>query len=153
MQKTIEFNKGIYLLEIYASNNFYIKHNNFSDINFKKGYYYYVGSAQRSLLKRIKRHILKNKIIRWHIDFITSLQQTKIKRIFILQDANKLFENLLAERLNTVLQTPAIGFGSSDDKKVSSHLFFSKKQITHNHFSDLYHSIVCLKPDSAVNDG
>jgi len=41
-------------------------------INFKKGYYLYVGSGQNSLETRIARHLKKRKKKFWHIDYLLS---------------------------------------------------------------------------------
>ncbi|MEM4407243.1 MAG: DUF123 domain-containing protein [Candidatus Caldarchaeum sp.] len=43
----------------------------------EKGYYVYVGSGRRNLIRRVERHIRKNKRVRWHIDYITSLPEAK----------------------------------------------------------------------------
>lgn len=154
MQKIIDLQKGIYLLEIKAVKNFSINHKKFNKINFPLGFYYYVGSAQKNLSSRIKRHLSKTKKKKWHIDYITSHLNNRIVKIIILNNADKKFENLLAQKLTEMnLTIPAFGFGSTDDRKSKSHLFYSQKEIDYNHFSALYHSIVCLSPVSILIEG
>ena len=86
-------------------------------INFKRGYYIYVGSAKRGFSKRIQRHLRKNKKLRWHIDYLT----TKADVIEVFKsDAD---EHELAE-LASKFYEGIKGFGSSDCK-CYSHLFYT----------------------------
>lgn len=155
MQKIINsLVSGIYVLEIKLYRNIHLNHPKFSSIDLNRGYYFYVGSAQKNLQKRILRHQKKSKQIHWHIDYLTSNKNSSIKRIFVLVGADKSFETLISKSfISKKFEMPINGFGSSDDKSVSSHLFYSQYKLNHNHFSDLYHSIVCLKPASIDTDG
>ena len=47
-------------------------------IEFKKGYYIYVGSGQTNLEKRIQRHKKKIKKVKWHIDYLTTNSDVKV---------------------------------------------------------------------------
>ncbi|OPX33398.1 hypothetical protein B1H10_06095 [candidate division KSB1 bacterium 4484_188] len=40
-------------------------------LRFPPGFYIYTGSQQRSLLKRVERHLRPEKKIHWHIDYLT----------------------------------------------------------------------------------
>jgi Uri superfamily endonuclease len=42
-------------------------------VSFQKGTYCYVGSAMSGLDQRIGRHLSKEKRMRWHIDYLTSV--------------------------------------------------------------------------------
>jgi len=84
-------------------------------IDFKKGYYYYVGSAKR--ISRIKRHFQLNKSLRWHIDYITVVFDV-IGAVIL-----KLNECELAKILSRGLKGIK-GFGCSDCK-CETHLFYS----------------------------
>lgn len=46
--------------------------------DFEAGYYVYSGSAKRNLEARLARHCRKDKPLRWHIDYLTSLPQAEI---------------------------------------------------------------------------
>ena len=110
--------KGIYLLHILLRKDICIKVGALGKINFKKGNYIYVGSAQNNLEKRIHRHLSKNKKIHWHIDYFLNNKYTSIKNIFY-KKASKKKECLTAKELNGF---PIKNFGCSDCKCVS-HLF------------------------------
>lgn len=141
-------NSGIYVLEILAKENFSVGIKKFADRIFSAGYYYYVGSAQKNLKQRLTRHLATNKIIHWHIDHITSIGSNNIKAIFFSRGSAKDLEcelaNYFEKKLN--LDNSFHGFGNSDSNCSSTHLFFSKKKIDHNHLFPLYQSMVRLIP-------
>lgn len=115
---------------------------------FLAGYYYYVGSAQKNLRQRIMRHLRKDKIAHWHIDHITTNPATLIKNLFLIKSGKKDLEceiaNLLENNIN--LDASLKGFGNSDSNCSSTHLFYSKNKIDHNHLLSLYQSMVRLIP-------
>lgn len=85
---------------------------------FPEGNYAYAGSGN---LSRIKRHLRREKRLRWHIDYL--LQRAQPVEVWI----GDLEEYLLVEMLEGKL-TPFIkGFGSSDTGKYS-HLFIGKPE-------------------------
>jgi Uri superfamily endonuclease len=131
VQKIINCDRGIYILEIHLSHTFSLELKTFHHIKFPKGFYYYVGSAQKNLTKRIERHLNKNKKLFWHIDYITSLPFTKISGITIFPDAQKEIECELVNYLsnNYELNFPVKKFGSSDCHRCYSHLLYSNKKI------------------------
>ena len=90
-------------------------------INFKKGFYLYVGSALGGIGKRISRHLGKRKRNFWHIDYFLSNPHVSIDFIYCIESSKKI-ECDIAKRVDTI-GTPVRGFGSSDCK-CESHLFF-----------------------------
>lgn len=102
--------KGIYILLIKLSRNIQIKTGSLGKINFKKGIYAYVGSAQNNLEKRVKRHISTNKKMFWHIDYLLSNKFAKVSKVFY-KKANKSEECRIASKLTG---NPIQNFGSSD---------------------------------------
>ncbi|WP_457612141.1 DUF123 domain-containing protein [Methanocaldococcus sp.] len=89
---------------------------------FKKGYYFYVGSANGksvNLKNRIKRHLKKDKNKFWHIDYL--LEHGNIEEIYI---TNRAVECEVAKELAKVLE-PIEKFGCSDCNCIS-HLFYLK---------------------------
>lgn len=44
-------------------------------MEFKKGYYVYIGSAMNNLESRVKRHLSKSKKLHWHIDYLLKHSQ------------------------------------------------------------------------------
>jgi Uri superfamily endonuclease len=131
VRKIISKNRGIYVLEIYSPRSFEIELKSFQHISFRRGYYYYIGSAQKNLNSRIERHLKKDKTLHWHIDHITSLPFIKINDINIFPDVAKEYEcrlvYYLTGKYNTVF--PAKKFGSSDCSNCYSHLLFSNSRL------------------------
>lgn len=121
---------GIYLLEIYAAKSFSLS-GIFKDILLKRGYYYYTGSAQRNLIKRVERHYRKTKKIHWHIDYITSHPDTTITNSWLLFSKTKeqecAYNCKLLTKFNLII--PVKGFGSSDCRSCESHLLYSPVQL------------------------
>ena len=111
--------KGSYLLVIKNENNAIIQIGKLGEIEFKKGYYIYVGSALNGLEQRIKRHLRLNKKIHWHIDYL--LKKSKIIDVFYKENDTR-EECLIAKKLDEKLYS-ITGFGCSDCK-CKSHLFY-----------------------------
>lgn len=150
MQITTDIACGIYVLEIYSPISFTLPIKKFKDAQFPKGYYYYVGSAQKNLVHRINRHLKLNKKLHWHIDYITSNNKNNIKSILIFKDFSRNYECELTGKLQNefALTHKAKGFGNSDCNVCESHLLYSKKQIDYNQLLSLYQSTVRLIPSS-----
>jgi len=64
--------KGIYILKLNLKKNQEIMIGKLGKIFFEKGSYYYVGSSQNNIEKRIERHFSKEKKLHWHIDYLTT---------------------------------------------------------------------------------
>ncbi len=139
MQKTTELNTGIYILELFAENDFSISAKKFTDVDFPKGYYYYIGSAQKNLNSRIERHLQKNKKIHWHIDHLTTHKSITVVKTYILPDAKKNIEAELANGFVKNFNAEIIvkGFGNSDTKETITHLFYSAVKISAKKLSNI----------------
>lgn len=116
--------KGIYALIIWAEKQKTIKIGKLGKIKFPKGFYAYLGSAQNSLEKRIARHFLRNKKLRWHIDYL--LSHAKIKEAWIKENAKRSEECRTAKIFAKILE-PIAKFGASDCP-CNSHLLYSKNK-------------------------
>ena len=102
--------KGIYILLIKISKSIQTKIGSLGKINFKKGLYAYVGSAQNNLEKRVKRHLSNNKKTFWHVDYLLNNKFTKVSKVFY-KKASKSEECRIANKLTgNLIQN----FGSSD---------------------------------------
>jgi len=123
-------NKGVYILELCLIDPITIP-GKFDNVIFPKGYYYYTGSAQKNLSKRLERHSRKDKKLHWHIDHITSDKACIVTHIWVFSDRSKENECLLAAKLLNIkgLRIPVKGFGSSDCTKCDSHLLYSPGRI------------------------
>jgi Uri superfamily endonuclease len=112
--------KGVYILLINVGNNLQLKIGSLGKVNFDKGKYAYVGSAQNNLEKRIERHMSKNKKKFWHIDYLLGNKFTKIVDTFY-KKSGKSEECRIANKLSKT-ELPVLKFGCSDCN-CKSHLF------------------------------
>ena len=111
--------KGIYVLIVAIDRNISINTGALGNLNFEKGLYAYVGSAQNNLEERVKRHLRKEKAKFWHIDYLLDSPNVKVLKVFCKR-AGKPKECEIAKELARK-GFPIRGFGSSDCK-CESHL-------------------------------
>jgi len=116
--------KGVYCLLIRLKEDSRLSIGSLGVLDFKAGYYVYVGSAMNSLKSRIKRHLRKGKKIFWHIDYL--LEKAHVVDVFY-GETNKRVECSLAEEISGHLNSIK-KFGSSDCRCIS-HLFYSPKRV------------------------
>ena len=112
--------QGIYVIVIKVNKDTNINIGALGNLPFTKGLYAYVGSAQKNLQKRIKRHLRKQKHIFWHIDYLLDNPASKTVKIFFKQ-AGKTEECTIAQEIS-IRNEAVAGFGCSDCK-CKSHLF------------------------------
>jgi Uri superfamily endonuclease len=112
--------KGIYVLVISVNSNILVSVGALGKVGFKKGLYAYVGSAQNSLDKRVRRHLRKDKRKFWHIDHLLSNKSVAITKVFY-KEAQKPEECWISRKLSQ-RGLPVANFGCSDCSCVS-HLF------------------------------
>ena len=115
--------KGTYLLVLRLFEDADIQVGKLGEIHFKKGIYFYVGSAKAGFSKRVIRYFSPIKRKRWHIDFL--LEKAKPVGIFFMDSYFN--EEKFAEKMSKLYSQPVKNFGSTDTKAYS-HLFF-KEQI------------------------
>ena len=122
-------NSGIYLIELFAKSEFSISNPKFKNVIFPRGFYYYIGSAQKNLSSRIKRHLATEKKIHWHIDYLTTHKSVSLPKIYIFPNAEKHFEAEIANNFCHYFGAKIIveGFGNSDTKETKTHLFFNNE--------------------------
>ncbi|HIQ31888.1 MAG TPA: DUF123 domain-containing protein [Methanothermococcus okinawensis] len=112
--------KGTYILKIKLKEPRIITYGK-NRKRFKRGYYFYVGSAMgksNNLRRRIERHLREDKKLHWHIDYL--LQYGTVKEVYVSREA---VECEVARDLSFLKSIE--GFGSSDCS-CKSHLFFMK---------------------------
>lgn len=96
-------------------------------MSFKKGFYVYVGSAERGLTRRIERHRRLRKKAFWHIDYLRARAEfVRALPVRTLDD----IECPLAETLAGLADGATPGFGSSDCCCASHLLFFNENPLT-----------------------
>lgn len=94
----------------------------FGNVLFKKGLYVYTGSGGQNVIKRINRHLKRNKIKHWHIDFV--LLHGRVQLIKIIRAKNRKTEcqiNIETQKIFGGI-FPIHRFGSSDCWNCPSHL-------------------------------
>jgi sugar fermentation stimulation protein A len=92
-------------------------------LHFHQGIYFYVGSAQRNLSARLKRHSKKPKPLHWHIDYL-SVKAEMLGAITI--DGSQELECKVAQDLGEMFELVISGFGASDCR-CNGHLFYTKE--------------------------
>ena len=128
--------KGIYILVVSVSKDINVNVGALGSVNFEKGVYAYVGSAQNNLEKRIERHLRKTKQKFWHIDYILDDANVKVLKVFP-KKAGRLEECKIAKNISEI-GVPIKGFGSSDCK-CESHLFKLK---SHQFLREFMHETI-----------
>lgn len=115
--------RGTYAIIMELASDKRISVGKLGKINFKKGYYLYVGSGQNSLETRIARHLGKRKKKFWHIDYLLSQWEARIKEVWIAEDRR--IECLAARNILEEANAPLLAkkFGSRDCS-CPTHLFY-----------------------------
>lgn len=94
-------------------------------LRFEKGIYSYVGSAQRGLEARLRRHLKKVKKLFWHIDYLLSQKDARIVEVWIGKGRG---ECQVARRIYTATSPRAIKRFGSSDCGCQGHLFYLKNE-------------------------
>lgn len=114
--------KGTYVLGIRVGRSLKTKVGALGFLEFEKGIYVYVGSALNSIEKRVLRHSKKDKILRWHLDYLTVEEDVRISDVYVFEDL------AVEERISLELSKRyegVKGFGASDMKSVDSNLYIA----------------------------
>jgi len=123
--------KGTYILVVFLRGNIELFIGALGKIEFKKGFYLYIGSAMGNsgagtLINRVNRHISpsENKKIHWHIDYLLNSKLTSVYCIYLIPSLQNL-ECLIANEVLNISDGHIKKFGSSDCH-CESHLFYFK---------------------------
>lgn len=106
-----------YILILKLDEDKTIKVGSLNNIDFKKGFYMYVGSAKNSI-KRIERHFKADKKLRWHIDYL-SINSEVLNAMIFTNTQECALANTLSQHFEGVKN-----FGCSDCN-CHSHLFYA----------------------------
>ncbi|MCJ7424248.1 GIY-YIG nuclease family protein [Candidatus Bathyarchaeota archaeon] len=112
--------RSVYVLLISVNRTTALDVGTLGKVDFKKGSYAYVGSAQNDLKHRVERHLRENKPKFWHIDYLLHDDNARICKV-LYREMGKPEECKIAKQLS-VDHVPVKSFGSSDCHCVS-HLF------------------------------
>ena len=115
--------KGSYVLVLYLPRVRRLTVGKLGSHRFEPGYYLYFGSALNSLEGRLRRHLLPEKKLHWHIDFLS--EKATIKAIWWCEGIARQECAWTQIALNFPgISTPVKGFGSSDCRNCTSHLAY-----------------------------
>ncbi len=115
--------KGCYCLIIKVDETSTIKiGKKLGEIQFKKGFYVYVGSSMNSLESRLKRHLSNEKKLHWHIDYLLK----KAEIVDIIYNEDKKVECELSQYLAS--KTEGIKDFGCSDCECESHLHYFKNR-------------------------
>jgi len=109
---------GVYVLLVALGRGRRLRVGRLGERTFPRGWYLYVGSAQRGLKARLRRHTGRRKRRRWHIDYLTTVGEVAGAWV---AGAGKPTECALARCLGEAAEVVS-GFGSSDCR-CPGHLF------------------------------
>lgn len=113
---------GYYILLICTTNSIEVEYSRHT-ARLEPGLHAYIGSAQKGLRARIKRHLTKNKKIWWHIDKLTTHPQTRIPAVVACTSKTRGLEPCIAQQLADAGYKGPKGFGSTDNPNSPTHLF------------------------------
>ncbi len=118
--------KGTYCLLVELKKTSKIKTGSLGSLLFERGYYVYVGSALNGLERRIARHLRREKRKHWHVDYLLSNGNARVRRVFAKQTSDR-EECRIAEKVSACGE-PVKNFGCSDCR-CRSHLFKVNKAV------------------------
>lgn len=114
---------GIYIAVFYMPESKVLRVGRLGKFGFRKGVYFYTGSAQRNLSARLERHGKKKKPLHWHIDYL-SVKAGMLGAITISGQRNH--ECAVAGELSKLFELAVPGFGASDCR-CEGHLFYAQR--------------------------
>lgn len=124
--------RGSYILVIKVKKDLKLGIGRLNKLNFKKGFYCYVGSAlgkSINLENRLKRHFKKKKRKRWHIDYLLANSKVSVEGALIFPGKIK-NECKISRIIEKQASSTIKNFGSSDCKcKGHLHYFKTKKDL------------------------
>jgi Uri superfamily endonuclease len=97
-----------YQLHIVLARSQWIGIGRLGRFQFPAGRYLYTGSARRNLTARVRRHLAKQKTLRWHIDYLLAKPQARVTTVELFAEG----ECRCNQQVNGELIVP--GFGASD---------------------------------------
>ncbi|MBS5519668.1 MAG: DNA/RNA nuclease SfsA [Acidaminococcus sp.] len=146
----IEENKdaGDYFLVLELAEDRDITVGSLGRIHFPKGFYVYVGSAKKNLMKRLERHKRKRKGMHWHIDYFRN--EAQVLAALPVRTQTDL-EHLMARDLIKAADWFIPHFGATDCTEDGSHLFgFRRNPLHEKVFMDIVEGFRMNRLDGRV---
>lgn len=119
---------GTYILVMHLAEETVLEVGSLGRARFPAGHYLYCGSAQSGLGPRLARHMRRNKVMRWHIDRLTTVAEPIGA---LLYPGGKEGECWLSHKLAECPGSEVVmdGFGSSDCQ-CRTHLFHIPEEMS-----------------------
>jgi len=125
---------GSYIIVLHIAADVDVAVGSLGEIQFSPGFYLYVGSAKRTLTKRLDRHLRKNKLFHWHIDYLRDYADSCVAMPI---RSSAPLEHELAAALRGIADGSIPAFGASDCS-CASHLFhFAENPLWSKRFIDI----------------
>lgn len=119
----LRLDSGLYIAVFYLAKGQTVRVGALGRVCLRRGIYLYVGSAQRNLSARLNRHGRKDKILRWHVDYLS----TRAQMLGALTMAGPREQECeVAKELGKMFELAVPGFGASDCR-CRGHLFYTPK--------------------------
>lgn len=115
--------EGAYLIVARLGEAREIKVGSLGRMNFREGFYVYVGSAMAGIEARVSRHLRRDKNVFWHIDYL--LERAEVVGVLRFTSSKRV-ECELSRRVSELADGCIKKFGSSDCG-CKSHLYFFKE--------------------------
>jgi Uri superfamily endonuclease len=118
---------GIYQLHLRLPHATTIEVGRLGTFRFPAGWYVYTGSAMGGLEVRVRRHLRREKKLKWHVDYL--LQHAPVRSVVIVPTTERLEcawnERTLAQPGARVMVER---FGSSDCRCASHLIYFGRRK-------------------------
>ncbi len=120
-ERLVPNRKGTYILVLNLPKDRTITIGRLGTFRFRKGTYFYVGSAKGGFSKRVIRYFRNKKAKRWHIDYL--LEYAEPTGVFLFDEFFK--EDGIARKMKKMYGASIKHFGSSDTS-FETHLFYKE---------------------------
>ena len=131
--------KGAYILLMTLEGERSIGVGRLGELLFPAGYYLYSGSALGGLRNRVRRHLRKDKKLRWHIDYL--IQHAHVVEVWYTLTGHNIECRLcVTAACLPQAEVPVPGFGSSDCRCLS-HLIYYSSQPSFKLFRDTFRTM------------
>ena len=128
--------KGTYLLYLELKKPQEIEIGRLGLIEFKKGFYLYIGSAKNGIIQRVSRHLKDEKKLFWHIDYFLSNNNSSVEKVYYTEEQQysecDVSRMLLREFDDSLI--PVDCFGCSDCS-CKSHFYYIYRDFRIGEFS------------------
>jgi Uri superfamily endonuclease len=118
---------GSYCLLLFLPHRTTLVVGRLGSIDFKRGYYLYLGSAFGSggVRSRVLRHLVKGKKQHWHIDYLRA--QANVKNIWVDYRSGNMEHRWAQKLMSGTIECDSIYKFGCSDCTCSSHLFYFKQ--------------------------